>query len=402
VAQLTRERAATWVIERVMRTAFVVVALLVGAGCTYRSFGDCTVACTAASGCPDGLTCGREGFCRTAETGGVSCATVLEDAGVKRRVTVAVTGGVGSVTSVPAGIDCPGTCSAEIAAGSQLTLTAAPGAGGSFAGWSGACSGTGACTVTPLGDVEVTAAFACTGSQMFAFTGAAEPLVLPACATSISIDARGAAGARATNAGTAVGTAGQGGRVQATIAVTPGDTFTVRVGGAGSATTGGFNGGGAGNTDNSSQIGGGGGGASDVRRNGNALADRIVVAGGGGGAAACSAMGWSGGLGGGLVGGGPMQCATPAVMATGGTQSAGGTGGSYATYCTAQAGALGVGAPGCNPTGAGGGGGGYYGGGGGAWHGGGGGSSYAIPAATAVTHSQGIEVGAGRVTITWM
>ena len=59
-------------------------------------------------------------------------------------LTVSVTGS-GTVTSNPAGIDCPSTCSQTFAGGPQVTLTATP-AGGSnwvFSGWSGACSGAG-------------------------------------------------------------------------------------------------------------------------------------------------------------------------------------------------------------------------------------------------------------------
>jgi subtilisin family serine protease len=49
--------------------------------------------------------------------------------------------GPGTVTSAPAGITCPGTCSATYGAGSVVTLTASPQAGAYFSGWSGACSG---------------------------------------------------------------------------------------------------------------------------------------------------------------------------------------------------------------------------------------------------------------------
>jgi hypothetical protein len=54
--------------------------------------------------------------------------------------------GTGSVTG--SGINCPSTCSQGYSVASVVTLTASPGAGSTFAGWSGACSGTGACQVT--------------------------------------------------------------------------------------------------------------------------------------------------------------------------------------------------------------------------------------------------------------
>lgn len=74
-------------------------------------------------------------------------------------VTLAGTG-TGVVTSVPAGINCPGTCAAPFAPASTVTLTAVANAGSTFSGWSGAgCSGTGTCVVTMSGAQAVTATF---------------------------------------------------------------------------------------------------------------------------------------------------------------------------------------------------------------------------------------------------
>jgi hypothetical protein len=67
--------------------------------------------------------------------------------------------GSGTVTSNPAGINCGSTCSANFAQGSTVTLSATPASGSSFAGWSGACSGTGSCTVTMDAAKSVTATF---------------------------------------------------------------------------------------------------------------------------------------------------------------------------------------------------------------------------------------------------
>ncbi|HEY2718057.1 MAG TPA: hypothetical protein VGI52_00395, partial [Solirubrobacteraceae bacterium] len=69
-------------------------------------------------------------------------------------------GGEGTVTSSPAGINCGSTCSAEFAEGEEVTLTAAPKPGSSFAGWSGGgCTGTGTCKVTLAEATEVEAEF---------------------------------------------------------------------------------------------------------------------------------------------------------------------------------------------------------------------------------------------------
>ena len=66
--------------------------------------------------------------------------------------------GDGTVTSTPTGIDCGSTCTASYTQGTSVTLTATP-SGSVFAGWSGACSGTGDCVVTMDSDKSVTAIF---------------------------------------------------------------------------------------------------------------------------------------------------------------------------------------------------------------------------------------------------
>ncbi|MGR0481752.1 MAG: InlB B-repeat-containing protein [Candidatus Electronema sp. V4] len=67
--------------------------------------------------------------------------------------------GSGAVTSNPPGISCGTACGASFTAGQSVTLTAAAASGSAFAGWSGACSGTGSCVVTMDADKSVTATF---------------------------------------------------------------------------------------------------------------------------------------------------------------------------------------------------------------------------------------------------
>jgi FtsP/CotA-like multicopper oxidase with cupredoxin domain len=71
--------------------------------------------------------------------------------------------GSGSVTSTPVGIDCTspggGGCTASFAHGTAVSLDATPGAGATFAGWGGDCSGAGTAVVTMLAARSCTATF---------------------------------------------------------------------------------------------------------------------------------------------------------------------------------------------------------------------------------------------------
>ena len=71
--------------------------------------------------------------------------------------TLSVTlAGSGSVISNPTGLNCGATCSADFSNGTAVTLTAT---GAGFTGWSGGCTGTGACVVTLNANTAVTATF---------------------------------------------------------------------------------------------------------------------------------------------------------------------------------------------------------------------------------------------------
>jgi hypothetical protein len=72
-----------------------------------------------------------------------------------------VTGG-GTVTSTGGTINCPSACrqaQAGFAANEPVTLNATPDNGWTFAGWSGGCTGTGACALMMGTDQEVLAEF---------------------------------------------------------------------------------------------------------------------------------------------------------------------------------------------------------------------------------------------------
>jgi hypothetical protein len=304
--------------------------------------------------------------------------------------------------SVPISVNAlaaPTANAAVVGCGTTANLTASNGAGNSYT-WYTNANGTGAVAsganyTTPaltLGTTYYVSSVSTTpGSQSFNYTGAQQTWTVPAGVTSITVDAQGSQGGTSS-----YGTGGNGGRVQATISVTPGQTVYVNVGGQGSMSVGGWNGGGV---PYGCGCVAGGGGASDIRIGGVALVDRKIVAGGGGGAGYY--WNWTndhGGLGGGLIGGNGYtnNSLNPIYCGQGGTQAAGGAGASQG----GPAGSLGNGGGAGYYAGSGGGG--YYGGGSGyGGGGGGGGSSFTDPTASAITHTQGFKTGNGLVTISW-
>ena len=236
--------------------------------------------------------------------------------------------------------------------------------------------------------------------------GTTNNYTVPAGITAVAVDIAGASGGLS-----AIGNAGgKGGRVQATLAVSPGMVLYCYVGNVGGngcycgTPAGGANGSGGGaNGGAGSGGGGGGGGATDIRIGGTALSNRVVVgAGGGAGSYACGEVG---GDGGGSVGSNGNECGSYYSGACGGgaTQSAGGPAGSYGG---ASNGGFGYGGYAYSYYYGGGGGGGYYGGGGGVYGSGGGGSSYPVTGATttyasAVTNTAAYRsAAAGYVKIT--
>jgi hypothetical protein len=87
----------------------------------------------------------------------------LSGIGTTQQYTITITksgAGTGLVTSNPAGINCGADCSEVYNQGTSVTLTPTPDSGSTFTGWSGACSGTGACIVSMTSDKTVTATFA--------------------------------------------------------------------------------------------------------------------------------------------------------------------------------------------------------------------------------------------------
>ncbi len=221
------------------------------------------------------------------------------------------------------------------------------------------------------------------------FTGAEQNYTVPCGVTILTIDAFGAKGANGTSGAnnSTGGIGGLGGHSQGVLTVTPGQAFSVFVGGQANGGLGGYNGGATGGGSGTTLTGGGGGGATDIRLGGNAVSDRILVAGGGGGGGAIgcqspNANGGNGGNGGGGNGEDGSDATEAGLSAGGGRGATGVTGGAFGVGCNGFYGLVGgdavgeVGGNGGNASncccftffsipGGGGGGGGYLGGGGG-------------------------------------
>jgi hypothetical protein len=136
-----------------------------GATCSALFAKDSSVTLTAvASGGStfagwSGSGCSGTGTCQVTMDAAKS-ATATFNIAASYTLTVSRSGGgTGTVGSSPTGIGCGGDCSESYSGGMVVTLTATPGGGSAFAGWSGACSGSGPGQVTMSASRSVTAWF---------------------------------------------------------------------------------------------------------------------------------------------------------------------------------------------------------------------------------------------------
>ena len=104
--------------------------------------------------CTDGKKCTKSQDC----TGGICMSNVCS---ANYELAVVRNGsGQGSVTSMPAGINCGAQCAATYSSGTQITLTATAAGDSVFAGWSGGgCSGNGPCMLTMDSAKSITSKF---------------------------------------------------------------------------------------------------------------------------------------------------------------------------------------------------------------------------------------------------
>jgi phospholipase C len=100
----------------------VALTATAGSGFTFVGFGG---ACSGAS-------------CQLALASSQSVSASFSSTAAQLSVTIS---GNGIVTSTPAGINCPTTCTASFPGGTTVSLAASPGSGHSFSGFGGGCSG---------------------------------------------------------------------------------------------------------------------------------------------------------------------------------------------------------------------------------------------------------------------
>ncbi len=224
------------------------------------------------------------------------------------------------------------------------------------------------CTAEYHYDIPLVTDF-CHSVNTFYFTGETTEWLVPEGVTEIMVRAWGASGGHGSGPGYELNMGGRGAYVTGRVAVTPGETIYINVGGQGEnaqladIAEGGWNGGGTGGLD-TMYVGngaGGGGGATDIRIGGNDLENRVLVAAGGGGASK-NAPGGAGGTTIGLDG----NSVYSGVAGQGGTLEVGGI--VHLTDRGATSGEFGMGGNGSTHRaswGGGGGGAGYYGGSGG-------------------------------------
>ncbi len=115
-----------------------------------------------------GACSGATAQCTVSMGSSQSVTASFVSAPTTRLVTLTKSGsGTGSVTSSPAGLSCAAECgvaSSSFASNTTVTLVAQAASGSTFAGWSGACSGTGNCTIAAgTSSASVTASFNTSG-----------------------------------------------------------------------------------------------------------------------------------------------------------------------------------------------------------------------------------------------
>ena len=145
-----------------------------GAECT-KSFPKNTVVTLTALPATGSVFAGWSGGCTgtlpTCDVTLAAAATVTATFNVATYTVTVTRAGVGAGTVSGNGLACGTTCTITVDHGTMLSLTAAPGTLSTFAGWGGACSGSGTCMLTVTGTTAISASFALDNLTLFVTRG---------------------------------------------------------------------------------------------------------------------------------------------------------------------------------------------------------------------------------------
>ncbi len=115
--------------------------------------------------------CSGMASCSLTLTGNTSVTATFSAPTAQPVLNIGLAGtGMGTVTSIPSGINCGSVCSASFNSGSAVALAETPATDSAFDGWSGACNGTTSCMVTLTGNTSVTATFSAVTSYTLTVT----------------------------------------------------------------------------------------------------------------------------------------------------------------------------------------------------------------------------------------
>ena len=125
---------------------------------TGSTFTGWSGACTGTGGCALVVNATKNVTATFATSTPTTSTTASAQTTYPLTVTKAGNGG-GIIASSPAGVNCSATCSVSFTSGTSVTLAAVTTTRSTFLGWSGACTGTGLCTLTLTTPQAVTATF---------------------------------------------------------------------------------------------------------------------------------------------------------------------------------------------------------------------------------------------------
>jgi hypothetical protein len=146
-------RQLTGTVTNVVSVGVWYTAALELKGNSLRAFINGTPVLTATDTSAEAFFTGTIGFGAYQSTGWLDDVVVSPIAATLNVTKLGL--GDGLVTSVPAGINCGVTCTADFVQGTVVTLTATPITGTSFGGWGGACLNPGTVIVPGIGQLPV-------------------------------------------------------------------------------------------------------------------------------------------------------------------------------------------------------------------------------------------------------